>query len=201
MAEESTPRFGLPFPGENGKVGLGRQDIKELAEAVDAILASPGDLRLTAKGTLDAGWLTCEGQAVSRTTYAALFAAIGTAYGIGNGTSTFNVPDYRGRTPIGTGQGMGLTSRARGAAVGEETHKLSATESGVAEHSHNFAEGGVEKTWTQTFVNLQLGGTSLSMINGPSNSTTAGVQGGAAAAGAAHNNMQPSLACNVWIRT
>lgn len=52
-----------------------------------------------------AGWLKCEAQAVSRATYAALFAEIGTRYGPGNGTTTFNLPDGKGRALIGAGQG------------------------------------------------------------------------------------------------
>ena len=48
-----------------------------------------------------AGWLLCYGQAVSRTTYAALFNALGTAYGAGDGSTTFNLPDLRGRVPGG----------------------------------------------------------------------------------------------------
>lgn len=51
------------------------------------------------------GWLLCDGSAVSRTTYANLFTAISTNFGTGDGSTTFNVPDYRGRTPIGSGTG------------------------------------------------------------------------------------------------
>jgi microcystin-dependent protein len=47
------------------------------------------------------GWYLCEGGAISRTTYAALFSAIGTTYGTGNGSTTFNVPDFRDRAPYG----------------------------------------------------------------------------------------------------
>lgn len=54
-----------------------------------------------AAGTAPTGWLLCDGSAVSRTTYAALFALIGISYGSGNGTTTFNVPDLRGRTLFG----------------------------------------------------------------------------------------------------
>lgn len=49
------------------------------------------------------GWLLCDGSAVSRSTYAALFAVIGTNYGAGDGSTTFNVPDVRGRVPTGKG--------------------------------------------------------------------------------------------------
>lgn len=49
------------------------------------------------------GWLLCDGSAISRTTYATLFTAISTNYGTGDGSSTFNIPDLRGRVPVGKG--------------------------------------------------------------------------------------------------
>ncbi len=64
---------------------------------------SPGNYKLHAGSTLETGWLWCDGTAVSRTTYAALFAVIGTTYGAGDGVNTFNVPDLRGRSPVGLG--------------------------------------------------------------------------------------------------
>ena len=69
-----------------------------------------------------AGFLKCDGQAVSRSTYADLFALIGSAYGDGDHSTTFNVPDFRGRSPIGIGTGSGLTARALALPCGEETH-------------------------------------------------------------------------------
>lgn len=60
-----------------------------------------GSMMSYAGATRPAGWLLCYGQAISRTTYAALFAAIGIAYGSGDGSTTFNVPDRRGRASIG----------------------------------------------------------------------------------------------------
>lgn len=53
--------------------------------------------------TPPAGWLTCDGSAISRADYAALYATIGTTYGAGNGTTTFNLPDCRRRFVLGTG--------------------------------------------------------------------------------------------------
>lgn len=81
------------------------------------------------------GWLLCNGAAVSRTTYSELFAVTGTAYGTGDGSTTFNVPDFLGRTVIGTGSGSGLTTRARGDKSGEETHVLTTAE--MPAHTHN----------------------------------------------------------------
>lgn len=61
----------------------------------------PGDLKPVAYANTPAGWLECNGQAVSRSTYADLFTSIGTMYGAGNGSTTFNVPDFRDRSLVG----------------------------------------------------------------------------------------------------
>src|SRR5690349_20866431 len=57
-------------------------------------------------------WMICDGSAISRTTYPALFAICGTTFGAGDGSTTFNLPDLRSRVPVGSGQGTGLTNRA-----------------------------------------------------------------------------------------
>lgn len=64
------------------------------------------------------GTLLCQGQAVSRTTYAALFAAIGTAYGVGDGSTTFNLPNTQGYFLRGAGT-TGIYSTTRGAVQGD----------------------------------------------------------------------------------
>lgn len=86
--------------------------------------------------TAPGGWLLCDGSAVLRTTYARLFAAISTTWGVGNGSTTFNVPDFRGRTPIGAGAGSGLTARTVAASGGAETVVLDSTT--MPAHSHTF---------------------------------------------------------------
>ncbi|MFP4322644.1 MAG: phage tail protein [Anaerolineales bacterium] len=82
--------------------------------------------------TAPAGWLICDGSAVSRTTYAALFALWGTTFGVGDGSTTFNLPDGRGRFMLGA-DNLGGTSANRvtatqadtiGGTAGAETHTL-----------------------------------------------------------------------------
>ena len=60
-----------------------------------------GSISLFAGTTAPNGWLICDGSAVSRTTYANLFSVIGTTYGSGDGSTTFNIPDLQGRVPVG----------------------------------------------------------------------------------------------------
>jgi len=71
---------------------------------VDAVL--PAGMVAPFAGTVaPAGWLLCQGQAVSRSTYSALFGVTSTAYGVGDGSTTFNLPDMRGRVPVGLNSG------------------------------------------------------------------------------------------------
>lgn len=86
-----------------------------------------GDLKWVAHGETPAGWLECNGSAVNRTAFNPLFLKLGVTYGAGNGSTTFNLPDLRGRAPVGAGAGPGLTSRVRGQLVGDEA---------VAAHTH-----------------------------------------------------------------
>ncbi len=62
------------------------------------------------------GWLLCQGQAISRTTYAQLFSVIGTTYGSGDGKTTFNLPDMRGRVAVGS------DANSTGAKAGDVTN-------------------------------------------------------------------------------
>lgn len=88
-----------------------------------------------AGSTAPQGYLLCDGSAVSRTDYADLFAAIGTTYGSGDGSTTFNVPDLSGRVVLGVSQ-----IHAIGTTGGEATHVL--TEQELPSHSHTVPSHG-----------------------------------------------------------
>lgn len=75
------------------------------------------------------GYLACDGSAVSRTTYAALFAAIGTTWGSGDGSTTFNLPNFARRSTVGSGgTATGTLGNTVGSTGGEEAHTLATTE-------------------------------------------------------------------------
>ena len=86
---------------------------KEAMQLYDGIVP-PGAVIPYAGSSAPDGWLLCDGSAVSRTTYANLYAAIGTAFGAGNGSTTFTLPDLRGRVAAmrGSGQSVGDTAGA-----------------------------------------------------------------------------------------
>ena len=109
-----------------------------------------GAITAYATNTVPAGWLLCNGQAVSRTTYADLFTTIGTIYGVGDGTTTFNVPDLRNEFIRGLGGSNVLGTKY--------VASLACTQSGggltsgleSSSHTHGFTTGGVSANATHS---------------------------------------------------
>ena len=143
------------------------------------------------------GWLLCAGQAVSRTTFAALFAAIGTFYGAGDGSTTVNLPDMRGRVAAGrddmggtaagrlTTAGSGVNGASLGASGGAQTHTLDVNQ--IPSHSHNYV-GGANAAGSGTVGAAGQSANGYLMIT-----QTAG-------GGTAHNNTQPTIVTNYIIK-
>lgn len=91
-----------------------------LGLSLSGISRVSGEVATFAMNTAPSGWLKCNGAAVSRTTYADLYAAIGTTFGSGDGSTTFNLPDMRGEFARGWDDGRGVdTGRALGSSQGE----------------------------------------------------------------------------------
>jgi microcystin-dependent protein len=150
------------------------------------------------------GWLLAYGQDVSRTTYSDLFSAIGTTYGSGDGSTTFTLPDLRGRTVAGqddmggtsadrlTDQTGGLNGDTLGATGGSETHTL--TEAQLPAHSHSLGTNG----------RVQVGndnGTAYSgkWVSGSGSTITYSTED--TGSDTAHNNVQPTIILNYIIKT
>ena len=148
---------------------------------------APGDMKMAAYASAPTGWLLCNGAAISRTTYAALFTAIGTTYGSGDGSTTFNLPDMRGKVPAGYKSGD-ANFGTLGGAVGEAAHALTTGE--MPAHTHT-----VPSNNPGSFI------TGSGFAHGdPSNPGTAATTS-STGSGTAHNNIQPSLTINFFIKT
>lgn len=106
--------------------------------AVVASLPQIGFIGLWGGDTAPADYLMCRGQAVSRTTYAALFALVGTRFGSGDTSTTFNVPDLRGRYPVGYNVGGTYFTAGVGERYGSTAVTLPAHQHGVPNHVHPF---------------------------------------------------------------
>ena len=132
-----------PSVGENGWGTL----VNENFDKIDATSIT-GVVQLYAGSTAPSGWLICNGQAVSRTTYAALFAVIGTTYGAGNGSTTFNVPNLVNKTVRG--------SNSLGKTGGADTVTLSTAN--LPAHSHGVGTLATNNTGAHTH-NIRTEGT------------------------------------------
>ncbi len=152
-----------------------------------------GSVFCMAVATVPSGYLECNGAAVSRTTYAALFAVIGTAYGTGDGSSTFNLPDLRGEFIRGFDNGRGVDSgrsiaSSQSSQFGQHNHNVSASSSSSVtdpghKHTMNFNLGnlissggafGMKDSGTADRMNTATTGISVSTTTSISQSNRGG---------------------------
>lgn len=175
-------------------------DLLVLGRIGDGLTGPPPGLMFAYGGsTAPEGFLLCDGSNVSRTTYARLFAVLSTTYGAGNGSTTFGLPDLRGRVPMGVDGAAGriASNDALGNSGGAATHTLTAAESGLRDHTHDL-------DYNTRFVpgNAGLGtmNTYETPMVGLADSSTNGVEGGAVS-GSAHNNLQPYQVVNWIVKT
>jgi microcystin-dependent protein len=151
----------------------------------------------------------CQGQILSIAQNTALFSLLGTTYG-GNGQTTFALPDFRGRVPVGTGQGPGLPSVQLGEMAGAPTHTLITTE--MPAHTHavpNLVVSGANANTHTPVANVRLGGAvdnagldAFTYTTDTATSVTISTVGTATAivgGSQPHNNMQPYLGMNFII--
>ena len=148
--------------------------------------------------TAPTGYLMCDGSAVSRTTYADLFKAIGTTYGTGDGSTTFNVPNLKGKVPVGRDSGD-TSFDTLGETGGAKTVTLTSAQSGLPSHTHDveYAENG-------KYPVLNGGGSHYNLTWGTSGNSSPELRAKsntAQNASQAHNNLQPYIVLNYIIKT
>jgi microcystin-dependent protein len=139
-----------------------------------------GTINAFGGATAPEGWLLCQGQALSRTDYKDLFDVIGTNFGSGDGSTTFNLPDMRGKVGVGY-NGSETEFNAVGKTGGEKTHTLQITE--IPTHNHRICPNGIVNTATGSGGY----GARAWISSGESYNVTTEPIGGSGA----HNNLQP----------
>lgn len=125
-----------------------------------------GEIRMFAGNFAPRGWAFCQGQIMAISTNSALFSILGTTYG-GNGSSTFALPDLRGRVPTGTGPGPGLPLTTLGEIAGTPSVTLNINQ--LPQHNHTAAFTGAA---TSVATNLSIGTTHAAAIANPTNGST-----------------------------
>lgn len=172
------------------------QTYKELVLKPGGDTLPIGGIIAFASDTIPNGWLLCDGRAVSRTEYAELFKAIGTKHGSGDGSTTFNLPNPKGRTLVGK-DSTDTDFNTLGKTGGEKTHALTVDE--MPSHTHDVAIAINNTVAGGARYYFNSAGTTSAPITDTSawsNSLTAKATGG----GKAYNNLQPYLAENFIIK-
>jgi len=179
------------------------------AAEMNALLAASvptGGVMSYIAATAPTGWLLCDGAAVSRTTYADLFTVISTTYGVGDGSTTFNVPNLKGRVPVGLDSGQ-TEFDALAETGGAKTHSL--TTSQIPVHAHDITHfhtheirasvGSFSNNATDLYIS---GGTAVASTFGTSRQpiSQSTSTSGNAGSGGSHNNLQPYLVLNYIIK-
>ena len=165
------------------------------ADKVDGVLA--GFIQMYGAASAPTGWLLCNGAAVSRSTYATLFALIGTTYGAGDGSSTFNVPDMRDKFPVGSGSTYALNATGGSADSTLPSHTHAITDPG---HNHTIT------AWVGAASNGSGSGADpgqkLSAFTTASNNTaTTGITINNAGTSPTNTNLPPYRGINFIIKT
>lgn len=159
-------------------------NINKMKQAIN-LNAPAGVISMYAGSTAPSGWLICNGSAVSRTTYSRLFSAIGTTYGAGNGSTTFNLPNLKGKVPVGLDASQ-TEFNSLGKTGGEKKHTLSINE--MPSHNHDYS-GIVSK-----YMGQGGGTTDAERLCNRASGTTTSTGGDQP-----HNNLQPYITVNYII--
>lgn len=213
------------FSDESDGNSTKKDTVQGLMDLVSGIPS--GAVTVFAGAVAPSGWLLCYGQDINRVSYASLFTAIGTTFGAGDGSTTFALPDMRGRTVAGqdnmggtsadrlTGLSGGVDGDSLGATGGDESHVLIESQlpahthddgtlatSSSGNHTHDAtqpSQGGGSNTGFAT--NTQ--GTSSTVTTDSAGAHTHNITGdtGSVGSDAAHNNVQPTIVLNYIIKT
>jgi len=222
-SDGQTPITGNLLMGGNKVTGMAdgtsSTDAVTLAQlsAVNSVMT--GAIQMWPTTSAPTGYLLCDGTAVSRTTYAALFAVVGITFGVGDGSSTFNLPNYSDRFPIGKGtiaSSIGSTGGSKDAIVVSHNHTASTSISdpghshGVSDPGHSHSIGGTYQAYGSPNISAVLtaissqntgGATTGISIAGATTGISASTSVASNGSSGTNANLPPYLGINFIIKT
>lgn len=203
-----TINFDALYGGGTSVIALNAVDTPQLSTAVQASLIIPGLIFDYGGSTAPAGFLKCDGSVVTQASYPNLYGAIGTNWNIGGESgSSFRLPNLIGTMTLGSGTASWGTLRtlgkyglpSGGTYLGEETHLLLSTESGLPDHQH-FPYGGNGYYFLSSYGGAQYTGAGSGGLANYAAGTTGSVVSGAQSASLHHNTMPPFAVVNKIIK-
>ncbi len=179
--QQGFPNVSLPLTDDKGQIQQAWLQLlialwKRTGDGPGDAIWVPGDIKQAASAGPQVGWLVCDGAAYSRTAFSDLYSAIGTTWGAGDGSTTFNVPDFRNRTLIEVG------SNPLGTVGGSDTVSIAVTN--LPAHNHPVSDPGHTHTFTgapHTHTITDPGHVHHSVVSASTN--TAGSAAGSVTAG------------------
>lgn len=191
-----TDGLGVPAGGTTGQVLVKKTNADNDTEWIDPTGGQAsgdtlpiGSIMPYPKATAPENWLICDGSAVSRTDYSELFSAIGTTFGAGDGSTTFNLPNFKGKVPVGL-DAEDTDFNEIGKVLGKKKHTLTVAE--MPKHNHTSPIDSFVNTDSQT--NVVKGGHISNDSQGTNFATSY------AGSSKPHNNIQPSIVTNYIIK-
>ncbi len=181
---------------------------KASAGLPNSVLLHPGSMIMWPSTTAPDDWKLCDGVAISRTTFSDLFDEIGTTYGAGDGSTTFNLPNLKGKVAVGL-DSADADFDALGETGGESTHVLTVGE--MPQHNHGILDSGHTHATlgggrfitskTSSGVTTSIGSNLNTGQDNTTKSSTTGITTSQAGSDDAHENKQPYLVINFIIKT
>jgi microcystin-dependent protein len=195
------PIASLPVSIYNGGTGATTAEGARINLGLGTFLVPTGSIVMWPSSVIPSDWKLCNGDALSRTTFATLFSLVGTTFGVGDGTTTFNLPNYKNRMPYGADTyAVGATGGAADAVLVSHTHTATTNVTDPG-HTHTFTTGNGNVDHTHllnTYIGVNASGGATGYA-GNNSGGGAGASEATQASGSAHTHSGTTAAITTGV--